>query len=130
MSYIKNKNRGIMPYVAKPFAAILLLFGLFGIVWLRSKIVTVEYAISRLENKKNERLRETKILMAERASVLSLEAVEKATLKNSGFKFPDRTRVVYVKNTGTGPQDVSLRAAQFDLAGKRNEAPGSRGEFR
>lgn len=118
MIYKKKRSRGVVSLIAKPFVVILLLFGLFGIVWLRARVVAVEYAISGLENKKAEKLKEAKLLMAERASALSIAFVEKASPKNSGFTFPDRKKVVYVKGGKTGPQEVSLKSGQFVLKGK------------
>jgi cell division protein FtsL len=94
--------------IARPLFVILLLCGLFGIVWLRSNIVSTEYAISELENKKTDVLRETKMLMAERASVLSMQKVEETAMKRLGLSFPERTRVVFVKKNKSGPQEVSL----------------------
>lgn len=90
---------------------------LFGIVWLRSKVVTVEYAISELENRRTERLREAKILLAERASILSMQKVDKAAIKGLGLGFADRTKVVYVKEVKNGPQRASLETKRGGLYG-------------
>jgi len=96
-------------YLVKPLFVALLLFGIFGIIWLRSNLISLEYTISELENKRMERLRETKMLMAERASMLSIQRVESTAVRDLGLVFPDRTRVVYVKDSGAGPQMVSGR---------------------
>ncbi len=108
MTYIRRK--GFISYISGPLVAMLILCGLFGIVWLRSKVVTVEYAISELENNRTEKIREAKMLLAERASALSMQKVEKATINSLGLRFPDRTRVLYVKERTNGPQRASFEA--------------------
>jgi len=107
MVYLRRKSMVI--YLVKPLFVALLLFGIFGIIWLRSNLISLEYTISELENKRMERLRETKMLMAERASMLSIQRVEGTAVRDLGLVFPDRTRVVYVKDRGAGPQMVSGR---------------------
>lgn len=101
-------RRSMVSYIIKPLFVILLLCGLFGIVWLRSNFISVEYTISELENKKVDRLREAKMLMAEKASLMSMHKVEKTAVRNIGLVFPDRKKVVYVKEKNLGPQRVSL----------------------
>lgn len=94
----------------KPLFIAFLLCSLFGIVWLRSNFISMEYAISGLEKMKSDRLRETKMLMAERASVMSIHRVEKTAVRELGLVFPDRTKVVYVKTKDAGPRRASFEA--------------------
>jgi hypothetical protein len=54
---IKLAQKSMASCVLKPLFVFLLLGGIFGIVSLRSGILTVEYAISELESKKMERLK-------------------------------------------------------------------------
>lgn len=96
-------------FIAKLLFVMLFLFSLFGIIRLRSNFISIEYAISDLENKKTERLAEAKMLMAERASILSMQKIEKSAVKSMGLAFPDRKKVVYVKQTEYGPQQASLQ---------------------
>lgn len=105
---INLRQRSMVSYMIKPLFVTLLLCGLFGIVWLRSNFISLEYTISDLENRKADRLRETKMLMAEKASLMSMHKVEKTTVRDLGLVFPDRTRVVYVKERSRGPQKASL----------------------
>jgi len=92
---IRRKNRFVE--LLKPLSIVLLLFSIFGTVWLRSGIVSLEYRLSRLENKKKELMRDTKVMLAERASLLSVERFEKVAMDGTGFTFPDRVKVVFVK---------------------------------
>jgi len=108
---INVRQRNMLSYVIKPLLVVFLLCGLFGIVWIRSSFISLEYTISELENKKADRLRETKMLLAEKASLMSMYKVEKTAMRELGLVFPDRTRVVYVKESAEGPQKASLDTA-------------------
>ena len=99
----------MVSYFITPFSLILLLVGLFSIVWLRSSFVSAEYTISELENKRIEMLRETKMLMAQKSMLLSMQKVEKTAVRNLGLVFPDRKKVVYVKGTEDGVQKASFK---------------------
>ncbi len=105
----------MVSYIIKPLFIAFLLSSLFGIVWLRSNFISMEYAIGELENKKADRLREAKMLVAEKASLMSMPKVEKTAVRDLGLVFPDRTRVVYVKERHQGPQRASLPTRQADL---------------
>lgn len=98
----------MVSYVVKPLFVILFLCSLFSLVWLRSNFISMEYAISELENKKMERIRQTQMLMAEKASMMSMQKVEKTAMRNLGLVFPNRTKVVYVKEKNTGPKRASF----------------------
>jgi hypothetical protein len=97
----------------KPLFVVFLLGGIFGIVWLRSSILTMEYTIGELECKKMERLREAKMLLAEKAMLLSMQKVEKTAVRSLGLVFPDRTRVVYVKGGAQGPLKASFEKNRY-----------------
>lgn len=103
-------RRSMVSYMITPLFITFLLCGIFGIVWLRSNFTSVEYTISELENKKADRLREAKMLMAEKASLMSMHKVEKTAVRDLGLVFPDRKKVtyVYVKERNPGPQKASL----------------------
>lgn len=101
-------RRSVVSYIIKPVFITFLLCSLFGIVWLRSNFTSMEYTISELENKKADRLREAKMLMAEKASLMSMHKVEKTAVRDIGLVFPDRKKVVHVKEKDPGPQRVSL----------------------
>lgn len=91
MIYRKNKIIEIL----KPLSVVILLLSIFSIVWLRSSFISLEYCISSLEKKKSLLMKDRKVLIAERASLLSVERFEKVAA--NGFVFPDRVKVVYVK---------------------------------
>jgi len=86
------------------------LFGIFSIVWLRSSVRTVEYNIASLENKRLEILKERKMLMAEKASLQSVQNVKNTGEGKLGLVFPDRVKVIYVKKEGgSAPYRASLK---------------------
>ena len=84
----------------------------------------MEYTISELQNKKLDRLREAKVLMAERASLLSMQKVEKTAVRPLGLVFQDRTRVVYVKERKSGPYRASLETKQYFSHGEAHTENG------
>lgn len=95
---MKKRNRSVS--FLKPVFFLTMLFLVFGLVWLRSGVISLEYSISRLEAQKEELLRDRKLLAAKRANLLSLDKFETASAR--GFVFPDRVKVVYVKRVEDG----------------------------
>ncbi|MCE5195304.1 MAG: hypothetical protein LLF28_07665 [Nitrospiraceae bacterium] len=94
---INVHQRNIFSYFVFPILVVVLLFGIFMIVWLRSNVRTVEYTIAELDNKKMAELKERKSLMAEKAGLLSIQNLKEKTGGKLALVFPDRTKVVYVK---------------------------------
>jgi len=107
MMYVR-KSMG--SYVIAPLGMVLLLSGIFGIVWLRSNLISMEYGISELEKARLDRLRETKMLMAEKSSLLSTQKIEKTAAGNLGLVLPDRRKVVFVKHKDTESYKASFEA--------------------
>lgn len=105
-------RRGVVSYLIRPLCLVLLLGGFFCIVWLRSNLLSMEYKISELENRKMQSLRETKTLMADTAALRSIQKVETRNTPNAGLVFPDRTRVIYIKDKRDVPQHASLEVKQ------------------
>lgn len=104
MSFIYH--RGSFSFVVIPLVILLLLFGIFSIVWLRSRVTTMEYSIAMLDKKKRmEVLKERTILMGEMASLLSIQNVK----KTGNVDFHDRAKVIYVKKGGSIPYRASLK---------------------
>lgn len=111
-------NSNVVSLIYKPLFIAFLLFGLFGLVRLRSSVVTVAYEIRNLEEKKTETLKDMKMLLAERAKLMSLGKIDASfrsgfkgdsVYANSGYVFPDRIRVVHIKrNKGAEPFRASL----------------------
>ncbi len=103
----------------KPLCVVILLLGLFGLVWLRSGVVTTAYDLRNLEEKKMESLKETKLLLAERAKLMSLEKIDasfrgsmkgEARLATAENMFSNRVRVIHIKrNSVPGLYRASLQ---------------------
>ena len=102
------RRSSVLSYVIAPMCCALLLAGIFSVVWLRSNIISLEYRISELERQRLDALRETKTTMAEIASLLSFQKAGKTAVAQLGLVFPDRTKVVYVRNGKSGPLKASL----------------------
>lgn len=98
-------NSNMLSFVYKPLFVVLMLLGLFSLVWLRSHVVKTAYDLRSLEVKKMEALKDMTMLLAERAKLMSLEKVnasfkgkiQDGTVYASNFVFPDRVRVVHIK---------------------------------
>ncbi|MEW6674571.1 MAG: hypothetical protein AB1348_00875 [Nitrospirota bacterium] len=99
-----GSNKNMLSFIVKFLCVALLLFGVFGLVWLRSSIINLEYNLGDLEKKRMEHLKERTLLLAERASLLSPLHL------THGFVFPDRVRVIHVKKQrGPAPYKVALQ---------------------
>ncbi len=88
--------------VWKSAAIVCAVFLVFIVVWMRSGVVSLEYQLSSLEHKKNELMKEGKVLGAERASLLAVKRFETVASADGHLVFPDRTKVVFVKNGRQG----------------------------
>lgn len=104
-----GRRVNMLSFIYKPLCISALLFGLFGLVWLRSNIVSTSYEIRALEEKRMEELKDAKLLMADQARMVSLEKIEVSSreasasgVRNSGgLVFPDRIKVIHVKKGGS-----------------------------
>lgn len=117
---MRRTRNDFLSFMYKPLCIVILLFGLFGLVWLRSNVVSISYDLRSLEEKKTELQKETKMLLADRAKVISLASIGSSFTGqargdhkhvSSGYVFPDRVKVVHLKRqTRPGPYKVSLEA--------------------
>jgi hypothetical protein len=89
----RNKGRAVGILKVMFLATVLVLT--FVAVWLRSGIVTLEYRLSDLDNKKKIVMRDGKLLAAEKARLSTMARFD--GLAGQGFVVPDRVQVVYVK---------------------------------
>jgi hypothetical protein len=114
--------------IYKPLCIIVLLFGLFGLVWLRSSVVSIAYDLRALEEKKMASQTETKMLLADRSKVISLASIGSSFQVqsqgsgggdyrhvSSGYVFPDRVKVIHVKRHA-GPETYK---ASFEINNKK-----------
>ena len=123
MMRTKTNNR-MLSLLYVPACMALLLLGLFGLVWLRSNVLTINYDIRSVEEKRMEALKDMKMLLADRAGLMSLARINgplresgqaDARLAGSGFVTPDRVRVIHVRSS-KGPEP---RKASFEVSGRR-----------
>lgn len=115
---IRKAHNDFWSFIYKPACIIVLLFGLFGMVWLRSSVVAISYDLRNLDEKKIESLKEMKTLLAERSKVISVTNIGSSfqgrgnkDYKNvsSDYVFPDRVKVIQVKRrSGTEAYRASL----------------------
>jgi hypothetical protein len=104
MRYRKNR----MVSILRVLSVFLLVIAVFTVVWLRASVTSLEYKLSTLEKAKTEALRDQKTLVAQKAGLMALTRVDRIDLAGSGFSFPERKRVVYVKGVDIkGPYKAS-----------------------
>ena len=103
-------RRTRLSYLIAPVLCLMLLSGIFGLVRLRSSVISIEYRIGSLERQKAEALKRQKVLAAELASLLSIQEVGN---RDIALVFPDRQKVFYVnRDTGGVPYSASLAGGQ------------------
>ena len=102
-------KRSVLSFLLKSFMVCLLISGVFSLICLRSSFVKLEYRLGTLEQKKVECLRERKMLLAQKTSLLSLEKLETSLNTTEEFILPDRIKVIHVdKKKQYLPQRASL----------------------
>jgi hypothetical protein len=121
---MRRSQNDFLSIIFRPVCIIILLFGLFGLVWLRSSVVSIAYDLRALEEKKMASQKETKMLLADRSKVISLASIDSALQSrgqgqdngdykrvSSGYVFPDRVKVIHIKRH-TGPETYK---ASFEI---------------
>ena len=109
----------MLSFLYKPLCVVILLSGLFGLIWLRSGVVATAYDLRNLEEKKMDSLKDRKILLAERAKLMSLEKIDasfrgnlqaETRLAAGDNMFSNRVRVIHIKrNSVPGTYRASLQ---------------------
>ena len=83
---------------------------LFSIIWLRATVVNLEYEIGDLDRMRADLLRESKMVVAQRANFYSTGKIEKVALKRLGMTMPVRQNVFYVnRSQGARPYRASMK---------------------
>ena len=105
-----RSGSGMLSYLLKVSACLVVVIGFFGLIWLRSSIRSVEYELGALENEHWGVLRERAQLEADRATLFSDEKIGAVAVEKLGMEFPDRTMVFYVKrDRGSIPYEAAYR---------------------
>ncbi|HSB51716.1 MAG TPA: hypothetical protein VLD40_03575, partial [Dissulfurispiraceae bacterium] len=94
-----RRRRNRLVKILKPLSLVMTLALLFGVVWLRSTVVSLEYKLSELECTQKILARDNKLLAADKAKLSSIGRFDST---GHGFIIPDRVQVVYVKQAGAG----------------------------
>ncbi len=116
-----KRGGNMLSLMGKPLCVVLLLTGLFGLIWLRSSIIAAAYDLRTLEEKRMDALKETKLLLAERAKLTSIEKIN-ASFRGPGQGegrtvageniFSNRVRLIHVRrNKGQEPYKASFTGA-------------------
>ncbi|MDA8157017.1 MAG: hypothetical protein M0Z52_11320 [Actinomycetota bacterium] len=87
-----------------------MLSGVFGLVWLRSSIRSVEYDIGNLEVQLKTVASQRKALSARQASLFSVQDIGGPAFEKLGLVYPDRRNVFFVtRDKGDIPYEASYR---------------------
>jgi len=114
---IRQYRGSAMVRMAAPVLGALIFMGIFGMVWLRSEIISTEYAIGRLESRMEEALKEKQQLEAMLSSAMSIQEVGQ---RGMGLNFPDRQKVFYVlREQGVIGQTASLKEGRAGRLAER-----------
>lgn len=73
---------------------VLSLLAIFANLWIRSNVISLEYRLSSLEEKKKKMLNERRLLLAEKSSLTSFVRIN--NVEGLFLVFPDRRNVVYI----------------------------------
>ena len=121
-------DSNMLSFLYKPLCVVILLSGLFGLIWLRSGVVATAYDLRNLEEKKMDSLKDRKLLLAERAKLMSLEKIDASFRGNVQAEtklvagdnmFSNRVRVIHIKrNSVPGTYKVSLAGEGQGVKGK------------
>jgi hypothetical protein len=104
----------IFSLIIKPLLVMLVIVCVFGLVYLRSSYLRLEYNLGDLEKKKMNCLKERKTLLAEKTSRVSFARLESSQNDADGFVLPDRIKVVHVnKQKRHLPYRASLESRQL-----------------
>ncbi|MBF0540697.1 MAG: hypothetical protein HQK91_04520 [Nitrospirae bacterium] len=83
--------------IVKLIGFLIVIIGIFFIVWMRSSIKSLEYRLAKYQAIQTELIKKQRNLYAIRDNELSIQNVNKV-VKELGFDIPDRSKVYYVKS--------------------------------
>ncbi len=89
-----HEGAGVTAFLTTALLFMILVSGIFAIVWTVSGITTLEYQIGELDSRKNMAFKERKKVEATLSSLRSMQNVRE---KGIDLVIPDRERVFYVK---------------------------------
>ncbi len=113
---MRKKKASLLSCILKPCLVAILFVGVFGLVYMKSNFVKLEYSLGELEKKKMNCMKERKRLLAEKTSQLSFARLESSSDDREGFVLPDRLKVVHVsKQMRSLPQQASLKQKQMSV---------------
>jgi hypothetical protein len=83
--------------IIKLIGFLIVIIGVFFIVWMRSSIKSLEYRLAKYQAVQTELIKKQRNLYAIKDNELSIQNVDKV-VKELGFDIPDRSKVYYVKS--------------------------------
>jgi cell division protein FtsL len=93
-----RKQESLLRFLVWPLLMFVVASGIFGVIWLRSSITSLEYRLGELKVREQKLTMEERNLLAKKENILSIAKIEKVAIKDMGFQFPDRSRVFFLKS--------------------------------
>jgi len=108
--------------IIKLIGFILVISGIFFIVWMRSSIKSLEYRLAKYQAIQKELVKKQRNLFAIKDYELSVQNVDKLA-KELGLEVPDRSRVFFVRSQNVsylGTSENNLGAIENSLKKTQN----------
>ncbi|MBF0336371.1 MAG: hypothetical protein HQL05_00930 [Nitrospirae bacterium] len=96
---IRTRRHELLGNVLMVMGALLIVAGIFFTVWLRSSIKSLQYRLGNLQQRQHQLIKEQRNLIAKKDGMLSIANIDQVA-KKMGFDFPDRSKVIHVKEKG------------------------------
>ncbi|KJU85641.1 Cell division protein FtsL [Candidatus Magnetobacterium bavaricum] len=96
---IRTRRNEMLSNALMALGVLLIVAGIFSTVWLRSSIKSLQYRLGNLQQRQHQLIKEQRNLTARKENLLSIANIDQVA-KKMGFDFPDRSRVIHVKEKG------------------------------
>ncbi|MBF0607084.1 MAG: hypothetical protein SFH39_10790 [Candidatus Magnetobacterium sp. LHC-1] len=96
---IRIRKHELLGNVLMAMGVLLIVGGIFFTVWLRSSIKSLQYKLGNLQQRQHQLIKQQRNLIVQKEGLLSIANIDQVA-KKMGFDFPDRSKVIHVKEKG------------------------------
>jgi cell division protein FtsL len=93
-----RRQESLVRFFVWPLFMFVVAAGIFGVIWMRSSITSLQYRLGELKVREQKLITEKRNLLAKKENILSIGKIEQVAIKDMGFQFPDRSRVFFLKS--------------------------------
>ncbi|MBF0343220.1 MAG: cell division protein FtsL [Nitrospirae bacterium] len=94
---LHDRRHELIGNVLMLLGALLIVGSIFFTVWLRSSIKSLQYRLGNLQQRHYQLMKEQRNLIAKKDNLLSITNIDHLAIKKMGFDFPDRNKIIYIK---------------------------------